>query len=135
MIVLPAAPLVDVQSPGISNDIPLELPVTFENLPGSFCRDHFVRFARDVVLQRFSQCIDNAQLHLRRRFSRERNRQYFLWVVNYGEELQISLDEQLGLPGPGRGLHDERPADVECMFTRTDVALNELFIKRHGEFP
>ncbi len=54
-----------------------------------------------------SQSLKDPQLHFGGSFPRECDCDDFLGVSDYREEIQVALNQELGLSGPSRRLHDE----------------------------
>jgi hypothetical protein len=68
------------------------------------------------------------QLHFGGRFARECNGDDFLGMCNDREQIQVTLNQELGLSRPSRRLHNERAPDVERIGARLFIVAKELAI-------
>ena len=57
-----------------------------------------------------------------------RDRDDFFRIVHDGQKTQVTLNQQLGFARPGRRLDDEGSRNIECLDSRLDIVLQQLFV-------
>jgi hypothetical protein len=123
----------DAHAPRVLDDPPAAHRVAAQYVGGSVGGDTLVLRVRSRPGPRRLKGIEHAQAHLRGGLARERNGENLFGVLDDGEELQVSLDQQFRLARPGRRLDDERAADVECGVPRAKIVRPQpLLLSRHG---
>jgi hypothetical protein len=100
---------------------PATVAITGQHLLRQIESQPLVRRFRDPVAGGEFQTAENAVTHLGRRLVGESERQHLFRILDHGQQAQVTLCQQLGLAGAGRGLDDEggdldRPLSGQAVF-------------------
>ncbi len=115
--------------------MPAFLAVAIECFGGSRSRNTFVRRLRDLAALRSPQGLQHAILHFCGSLARERYCNHLFRGIDRCQQPQVALDQEFGLAGTGRGLHDEGTGHVQRLTTGLFVGGEQCDIMRHAVTP
>ena len=122
----------DAHASRIGDDLPAFLPVAIQCFGGSRSRDAFVRRLRNLAALRSPQGLQHAILHFCGCLARKRYRNDLLRRIDRCQQPKVALDQEFGLTGTGRGLHDEGTGHVQRLATGPFVGGEQFDIMRHA---